>query len=189
MLPRRKFRLTFGEGSSVVMATGSSSSSHVKKEHFRSSSGSSFTSSGSKCSGCQELNDLVKLQKEKLSTLEHRVRDCVRAYKAVLKEKHLLQDTLEMCENKKRSEEDEKRFARLEGNLAELSLVCGKYETENHRNHSLIEELSRNCDELRTQLKSYEDNSQEKTGSVKVSHMKHKSTQTEIYVDMRLLEV
>lgn len=158
-----------------------------------SSSGQSNESGGSpvanRCSKCRDFQEVVNLQKEKLSTLEVRLRDCVRAYKQVLQEKGVLQETLESCKDKStRSEEDERRFSRLESNLAELSLVCGKYEAENLKNHTLIDELNRKCQSLHDQLTARQSNETSNTSDPYTNQNgeKHKWTQTDIYFDSRL---
>ncbi|XP_074601400.1 uncharacterized protein LOC141855320 [Brevipalpus obovatus] len=158
-----------------------------------SSGGPSNDSSGSpvanRCFKCREYHEVINIQKEKLSTLEVRLRDCVRAYKQVLQEKSVLQETLESCKDKStRSEEDERRFARLESNLAELSLVCGKYEAENLKNHTMIDELNRECQSLRDQLNARQSNETSDICDPNANQNgeKHKWTQTDIYFDARL---
>ena len=116
------------------------------------------TNTSSNCAHCERLESVVNKQKDKLATVELRLRDCVRAYKTVLSEKNVILQNLEASKElfAKRGEEEEKRLATLEDSLNELSSICGKYESENIKNQALIEKLKQKCDELTRQLSAQE---------------------------------
>ncbi|XP_015784496.1 myosin heavy chain, clone 203 [Tetranychus urticae] len=116
------------------------------------------TNTSSNCAHCEKLESIVNKQKDKLATVELRLRDCVRAYKTVLSEKNVILQNLEASKElfAKRGEEEEKRLATLEDSLNELSSICGKYESENIKNQALIEKLKQKCDELTRQLSAQE---------------------------------
>mgnify|MGYP007030521128 CR=1 FL=1 len=140
------------------------------------------------CENCFQLNSIVKEQKEKITLIETRLKDLVKAYKKVCYERDVLIDA---NNTKKQTQlffekQQQERLLSLESRIAEMSSICGKYEYEKIEDNQTIQQLTTKCQQLNHELNSYknqtksddkEDDSSKRTN--KIARLKNRSTQTD----------
>lgn len=101
------------------------------------------------CANCVRLSTVVEDQKNKLQLLETRLKDLVRAYKVVCKEKdNLLNSNVATDIDTKQ----QKRIAELEENVIRMSAMCGKFELEKIQDKEQIEKLEIENDKLKSEI-------------------------------------
>ena len=140
------------------------------------------------CENCIQLNSIVKEQKEKIILIETRLKDLVKAYKKVCYERDVLIDSNNT--NKQTQlffeKQQQERLLSLESRIAEMSSICGKYESEKIKDNQTIERLTTKCEQLNHELNSHknqtksdgkEDDSSKRTN--KIARLKNRSTQTD----------
>lgn len=92
-------------------------------------------------------------QKSKLNLLETRLKDVLRAYKLLAKEKENLQ-AINASITADVDSTQQKRIADLEETVLQLSTLCGKVELERKADRETISRLEAECDKLRFQPSS-----------------------------------
>ena len=109
--------------------------------------------SSNECQNCRKLNDVINEQKSKISLIEVRLKDLVKAYKKVCLERdNLLAISSSAVLPLNDSHEQQKRITDLEARVAEMSAICGNYESQKIRDKQLIEELTQKYEQIVTEL-------------------------------------
>lgn len=109
--------------------------------------------SSNDCSNCDKLNAIIDEQKHKMQLIETRLKDLIRAYKRVTLEKdNLLAISSSSVLPLNDSHEQQKRLSILESSVAEMSAICGKYESQRIKDKQSIEELTQKCEQLAIDL-------------------------------------
>jgi hypothetical protein len=109
--------------------------------------------SSNECSNCDKLDKIIGEQKDKMQLIETRLKDVIRAYKRVTLEKdNLLAISSSSVLPLNDSHEQQKRLSILESSVAEMSAICGKYESQRIKDKESIEELTQKCEQLAIDL-------------------------------------
>lgn len=105
------------------------------------------------CSNCDRLGSVVDEQKSKLQLLEARLKDVLRAYKGLAKEKEDLM-SINASITADVDSTQQKRIADLEESVLHMSTICGKFELERTQEKEQTLRLEIECDRLRRQLET-----------------------------------
>ncbi|CAG2165080.1 unnamed protein product [Oppiella nova] len=129
--------------------------------------------SSTDCPNCVKVNEVMSDQKNKMALIEVRLRDLVKAYKKVCSERdNLLAISSATVLPINDSHEQQKRLSSLEASVAEMSAICGKYESQSFKDQQLIHELTQRCEQLTNELKLHE------TSAANTREKSHKSEKT-----------
>ncbi|XP_054153945.1 uncharacterized protein LOC128952560 [Oppia nitens] len=141
------------------------------------------------CPNCHKLDEILKEKTNKMTLIEVRLRDLVKAYKRVCVEKENLQmlsisSTAVLPLND--SHEQQKRLSSLEDKITEMSQICGKYESQSLVDKQLIQELTQKCEyltnELKSKMSSVETNSSKDCFQMEKT-FRHRGIQTEELIE------
>lgn len=113
----------------------------------------SSSSSSPNCANCERYSTAVEEQKSKLNLLETRLKDVLRAYKLLAREKENLQ-AINASITADVDSTQQRRIADLEETVLQLSTLCGKVELERKADRETISRLEAESDKLRFQLSS-----------------------------------
>ncbi|KAJ6217586.1 hypothetical protein RDWZM_008743 [Blomia tropicalis] len=138
------------------------------------------------CTKCDRFQSIIDEQKSKIQLLETRLKDLLRAYKLVLKEKDNLRN-LNASITADVDSTQQKRISDLEENVIHMSSICGKFELEREHDKQQIEQLENECESLKKQLDNLKTTPEVQTEEQilpKVSRLvrqfRNKSSQTDI---------
>lgn len=102
------------------------------------------------CSGCERYSAAVEEQKAKLTLLETRLKDVLRAYKLLAREKEALQAAnLGIASAERVDATQQRRIADLEETVLQLTTICGRVEVERAADRETIARLEADCERLR----------------------------------------
>lgn len=146
----------------------------------------SFVNMTRQCTKCDRFQSIIDEQKSKIQLLETRLKDLLRAYKLVLKEKDNLRN-LNASITADVDSTQQKRISDLEENVIHMSSICGKFELEREHDKQQIEQLENECESLKKQLDNLKTTPEVQTEEQilpKVSRLvrqfRNKSSQTDI---------
>lgn len=109
--------------------------------------------SSNECLDCNELKGIISEQKNKMGLIEKRMKDLIMAYKTITTERdNLLAISSSAVLPLNDSHEQQKRLSILESSVAEMSAICGKYESQRVKDKQLIEQLTQKCEQLTIDL-------------------------------------
>ena len=111
------------------------------------------------CTNCNRFQSIIDEQKSKLNLLETRLKDLIRAYKLITKERDQLQQkissslsTLTIIDNHvdhdQQRQQQQKRISELEQNVCHLSRLCGELETDRKHDQLRIKDLQAKYEQL-----------------------------------------
>lgn len=148
--------------------------------------------SSADCPDCSHLSQVVGQQKTKINLIEVRLKDLVKAYKKVCLERdNLLAISSTAVLPSNDCHELQKRLSALEASVANMSAICGEYESQRIKDKQTIHELTNQCEQLTSQLKD-SDKPQEKpllSVDEPVRKWRHKGVQTEDCEDVTFNDI
>lgn len=138
--------------------------------------------SQTKCSNCDSLTTVIDSQQGKVKLLESRLKDVLRAYKTVCKEKDELVAINANISVNSNAQPGQIRMAQLEESIVNMSNLHAKLEQESKLKDEQIERLMRECNSLRqtSGLPNVEQRKTQETSQNKDSvKREHKHVQTD----------
>lgn len=114
-----------------------------------------MTSTTYECATCKQLQEINDEQKQKLTFIEKKLTELVRAYKLVCHERDtLLATTSPALESLTISQQQQERISALEANVAHLSEISGQFESQKLRDKVIIERLQQKCQDLTIEIEN-----------------------------------
>ena len=107
------------------------------------------------CTNCNRLNLIVDEQKSKLQLLETRLKDLIRAYKVICKERDQLQHAISSSSigvDDHVDQRQQKRISELEQNVCHMSTLCGELEHGRKQDQARIKDLQEKYELLLLEL-------------------------------------
>lgn len=101
---------------------------------------------------CSNCSSLIEEQRSKIHLLETRLRDLVRAYKVVCKERDHFQTINQQSINTEVDTRQQKRIAELEQSVINMSTMCGNLELGRKQDKDRIKELQDKYEHLSNEL-------------------------------------
>ena len=113
--------------------------------------------SSNECQNCLKQNQVISEQKSKITLIENRLNGLVKAYKKVCVERdNLLAISSSPVLPLNDSHGQQKRIDSLESRIAEMSTICGNYESQKIKDKTLIQELTQKYEQMATELTKYQ---------------------------------
>ncbi|OTF74740.1 hypothetical protein BLA29_005624 [Euroglyphus maynei] len=108
------------------------------------------------CTNCNRYNLIIDEQKSKLQLLETRLKDLIRAYKVITKERDQLQQAISSSsigvDDDHVDQRQQKRISELEQSVCHMSTLCGELEYGRKQDQSRIKDLQEKYEILLDEL-------------------------------------